>query len=139
MRRDPLPSPAGIVAVTALLIGLHGLALAQHGHPLVGTWSGYWGPNAEERNRVLLLLEYDGDTIGGVINPGPNPVPITSASLEASTWTVVLEGSRVDDDGNTVEYRIEGRIENVTSPVERSLSGDWSQGGVTGDFSVTLN
>ena len=113
-------------------IGLHGLALAQHGHPLVGTWSGY----LQERNRVLLLLEYDGDTI---INPGPNPVPITSASLEASTWTVVLEGSREDENGNTVEYRIEGRIENVTSPVERSISGDWSQGGVTGDFSVTLN
>ena len=88
---------------------------------------------------MLLLLEYDGDTIGGIINPGPNPVPITSASLEASTWTVVLEGSREDENGNTVEYRIEGRIENVTSPVERSISGDWSQGGVTGDFSVTLN
>ena len=90
-----MPNPAGTIAVTALLAGLQGLALAQHGHPLVGTWSGYWGTNAEERNRVLLLLDYDGDTIGGIINPGPNPVPITSATLEASTWTVVLEGSRV--------------------------------------------
>lgn len=130
---------AGIVAITALLVGLQGLALAQHGHPLVGTWSGYWGPNAEERNRVLLLLEYDGENIGGIINPGPNPAPITSASLEASTWTVVLVGSREDEDGNTVEYRIEGRIENVTSPDERSISGEWAQGGVAGDFSVTLN
>ena len=139
MRIGPMHMPSGIVAVTALLIGLPGAAVAQHGHPLVGTWSGYWGPNEAQRNRVLLLLEYDGERIGGIINPGPNPVPITNATLEPSTWTVVLEGSREDSDGNTVEYRIEGRIENVTSPVERSMSGEWSQGGVTGDFSVTLN
>ena len=130
---------ARIAAVTALLAGLQGLALAQHGHPLVGTWSGYWGTNAEERNRVLLLLEYDGENIGGIINPGRNAVPITSASLDAPNWTVVLEGSREDADGNMVNYRIEGRIENVTSPAERSLSGEWVQGDVVGDFSVTLN
>ena len=29
MRRDPLPNPAGIITVTALLAGLQGLALAQ--------------------------------------------------------------------------------------------------------------
>ena len=95
-----------IVFVAALLVGFPGAAVGQHGHPLVGTWSGYWGPNAEERNRVLLLLEYDGERIGGIINPGPNPVPITNASLDAPTWTVVLEGSREDADGNTIEYRI---------------------------------
>ena len=139
MRIGSMHMPAGIVAVTALLVVLTGAAVAQHGHPLVGTWSGYWGPNEAERNRVLLLLEYDGERIGGIINPGPNPVPIMDATLEPSTWTVVLEGSREDSDGNTVEYRIEGRIENVTSPVERSISGEWFQGGVTGDFSVTLN
>ena len=127
------------VAVSALLVCLHGVAAAQHGHPLVGTWSGYWGPNAEERNRVLLLLEYDGERIGGIINPGPNPVPISNATLDAPTWTVVLEGSREDADGNTIVYRIEGRIENVTSPSERSMSGEWVQGNVVGDFSVTLN
>ena len=43
---------------------------------------------------MLLLLEYDGERIGGIINPGPNPVPITNATLEPSTWTVVLEGSQ---------------------------------------------
>lgn len=130
---------ARIAAVAALLVGLQGLVLAQHGHPLVGTWSGYWGTDAEERNRVLLLLEYDGENIGGIINPGRNAVPITSASLDAPTWTVVLEGSGEDADGNTVNYRIEGRIENVTSPEERSLSGEWVQGDVVGEFSVTLN
>ena len=51
--------PVRFATVTALLVGSLGVAIAQHGHPLVGTWSGYWGPYEEERNRVLLLLEYD--------------------------------------------------------------------------------
>ena len=36
---------------------------------------------------------------------------------------------------STIEYR----IENVTSPNERNISGEWVQGDVVGDFSVTLN
>ena len=148
--------PGRFVAFAALLVGLLSVAAAQHGHPLVGTWSGYWGPNDEERNRVLLLLEYDGERIGGIINPGPNPVPITSALLDAPldgrgrscrmgrieaasgayprTPTVTLN--------TELEYRIEiaaGSKIFVTSPSERSISGEWVQGDVVGDFSVTLN
>ena len=129
---------AGLCA-TMTVLSLYGPALGQQGHPLLGTWSGYWGPSAEDRNRVLLLLDYEGDEISGVINPGPSPVTVTSASLDATTWTVVLEGSREDAEGNTVRYLIEGRIENVTSTTERTISGTWTQGDDRGDFEVTLN
>jgi len=112
---------------------------AQHGHPLADTWSGYWGPSAEQRSRILLLLDYDGNEITGVINPGPTPARITRASLDPETWRVVLEGSREASDGSVVLFLIEGRIENVTSPTTRAIAGSWMEGGERGEFRVTLN
>ena len=113
--------------------------IAQQGHPLVGTWSGYWGETPDDKHRVLLLLDYEGDEISGVINPGPNPAPLTNATLDPKTWTVRLEGSRQDDDGNVIRYLIVGRIENVTSSVERSITGTWIEGDASGDFQVVMN
>ena len=130
-------STATVLAAVLVLASLP--APAQHGHPLVGTWSGDWGPSPEQRNRVLLLLEYDGEAVTGVINPGPDPVPLTSASLDPTTWTVVRRGVRPNPEGNVIEYVIEGQIENVTSPTQRTITGIWTQGGTQGDFRVTLN
>ncbi len=129
------------VMLTVSLIALSAPArtLAQHGHPLVGTWSGYWEKNTEQHNRVLILLEYDGDKISGIINPGPSPALITRASLDPETWTVTLEGERQDTDGTVVHYLIEGKIENVTSPDERAITGSWAEGADLGEFLVTLN
>jgi len=132
-RRSTATVLAAVLVVASLPVP------AQHGHPLVGTWSGDWGPSPERRNRVLLLLEYDGEAVTGVINPGPDPVPLTSASLDPATWTVVLRGVRPNPEGNVVEYVIEGKIENVTSPTQRTITGMWTQGGTQGDFRVTLN
>lgn len=138
-RRHLARNSIAIVSLAMLLLGFQGFASAQHGHPLVGTWSGYWGTSADQRNRVLLLLDYDGEAIRGVINPGRNAAPISAASLDASTWTLVLEASREDADGNTIAYRIEGRLENVTTPSARVLSGTWTEGNERGDFRVTFN
>ena len=43
---------------------------AQEGHPLIGTWSGDWGPSATQRNQVLIVMEWKTTTLSGVINPG---------------------------------------------------------------------
>ena len=139
MRTSPLSKLTVMLVVSLLALSAPARALAQHGHPLVGTWSGYWGENAEQRNRVLLLIEYDGQRLSGIINPGRSPVPITEASLDPDTWTVTLEGDRQDADGKVVHYRIEGTIENVTSPVERAIAGSWTEGTAQGEFLVTLN
>ena len=37
-------------------------AFAQEGHPIKGTWVGYWGPTATQ-NRVVIVMDYDGKTI----------------------------------------------------------------------------
>ena len=139
MRTSPFSKLTVMLVVSLLALSAPARTLAQHGHPLVGTWSGYWGENAEQRNRVLLLIEYDGQRLSGIINPGRSPVPITEASLDPDTWTVTLEGDRQDADGKVVHYRIEGTIENVTSPVERAITGSWTEGTDQGEFLVTLN
>ena len=59
--------PAGALCSALALSSL--AALAQHGHPLVGTWSGYWQTETD-RHRVLLLLEYDGEAITGTWTEG---------------------------------------------------------------------
>ena len=49
--------------------------LAQEGHPAKGTWVGYWGPTATQ-NRVMIVIDWDGKNLSGVVNSGRNAVPI---------------------------------------------------------------
>jgi hypothetical protein len=105
-------------------------ALAQFGHPLKGSWSGDWGPNKDQRTRVLLQMQWDGKAITGAINPGPNALPLTAASLDPETWQVHLEAR-----GGIV---IDGKLENIGS-AHRTLSGTWTQAGQKGDFRLLRN
>ena len=129
-----------IRCVTSLSVALMlaAPALAQFGHPLKGTWSGDWGPTKENRTHVLLELNWDGKTITGTINPGPNGVPLQKATLDADTWAVHLEGDGKDASGKTVRYAIDGKLENIGA-YQRVLSGTWTEGGTKGDFKVVRN
>ncbi|PYQ86384.1 MAG: hypothetical protein DMG02_25240 [Acidobacteria bacterium] len=126
---------------TAVLLALVGVALpatAQFGHPLKGTWSGDWGATKDKRTHVVLELNWDGKTITGTINPGPNGVPLQKATLDADTWAVHLEGDGKDASGKTVRYAIDGKLENIGA-YQRVLSGTWTEGGTKGDFKVVRN
>ena len=47
----------------ASVIGLRVLAgAAQEGHPLTGTWSGDWGPGADQRTHITMVMTWDGKT-----------------------------------------------------------------------------
>jgi hypothetical protein len=113
-------------------------ASAQFGHPLKGTWSGDWGASKDKRTRILLQLEWDGKAITGVINPGPNGVPLQKASLDPSNWTVRFEAEGKDSSGTTVRYVIDGKLQNIGA-YQRFITGTWSQGSMKGDFKVTRN
>jgi len=128
------PRRIAALALTLLTVS----ALAQQGHPLVGSWSGDWGTTATERHRVLLLLAYDGEEISGVINPGRASVALTSATLDPATWSVRLEAAASAATGG-LHYLIEGRIENLGSITDRALVGTWTQGGERGDFRLVMN
>jgi hypothetical protein len=116
--------------ILVVFVALIGASLgAQYGHPLKGTWSGDWGPNQDTRHRLLLELDWDGKAITGTINPGPNAVPLKSATLDPSTWTVRLEAEG---------YLVEGKLENLGS-YNRVLSGAWTERGQRGDFRLERN
>ena len=113
-------------------------AAAQYGHPLSGSWSGDWGATKETRNRLLLELDWNGKSVTGTINPGPNAVPLQKASLDPSTWMFRFEAEAKDRSGQSVRYVVEGKLENLGA-YHRVLSGTWSQGGVKGDFRLVRN
>lgn len=122
---------AAIAAATA--------ALAQVGHPVKGSWSGYWGPSATERHRILLLLDWEENEIVGTINPGPNAVAIRQADLDLDTWTLTLEAEMPVDGGRTERFVTTGKLENLGSWTNRRYSGSYTLGKETGSFVVTLN
>ena len=111
--------------------------VAQEGHPLIGTWSGEWGPSAKVRNQVLLILEYKSTVISGVINPGePDEAPLRVATLDSTKWTIHLEADSKDEKGNPVKVTVDGKLENIGS-ANRTLSGTWIRGNTKGDFKLT--
>ena len=112
-------------------------AVAQQGHPLVGVWSGDWGPTAAERHPVVIELTWENTTLSGNINPGEtDAAAIRVGTLNSTNWTVHLEGEGKDEKGNTVRTVIDGQIENLGSP-KRTLSGTWVRGTTKGNFKVT--
>src|SRR2546423_813849 len=83
-------------------------ALAQEGHPLVGSWHGTWGPTPTHRNDVTVVMDWDGKNITGLINPGPDSVKFSKATLDASNWGVHIEADAKDQSGNPVHFIIDG-------------------------------
>jgi hypothetical protein len=110
-------------------------AFAQEGHPLKGTWLGDWGPSKADRNQVVVLMDYDGKQITGQINPGPNAVPIKTATLDPKGWTVHLEADGKNAAGQPVHYVIDGKIENL-GLYNRAIAGTWNHDDVKGDFRI---
>ena len=128
-------------------------ALAQEGHPAKGTWVGYWGPTATE-NRLMIVMDYDGRNLTGVVNPGANAIPIKLARLDITpgkppakpgepvgepTFKMHIEADTKDAKGNSISIVADGTMQEVGLP-GRSMVGTWSQtsGGKTekGDFRV---
>ena len=123
--------------VFALLIAAASCAsaLAQEGHPLVGTWSGDWGPSATHRNQVTIVLNWDGKNVTGIINPGPDVIPIKVVTLDSTKWTVHLEADAKDAKGNPVRFIADGKLDDILS-YRRTLTGSWSHGNVKGNFKL---
>ena len=124
-----------VVGILALL--LTPAAVAQQGHPLVGVWSGDWGPTATERHPLVVEMTWQNTTLGGNINPGETgAAAIKVGRLDSTNWTVHLEGEGKDERGNPLRIVVDGKLENLGSP-KRTLSGTWLRGSTKGNFKLT--
>ncbi len=108
---------------------------AQEGHPIEGSWIGEWESNDEHGEFVLVVLDWDGESITGVINPGTHDIPITQATLDPSDWSVRFEADAEVDESRTLSYVIEGRIEDLELP-NRVILGTWQHDEGRGAFQI---
>lgn len=119
----------GLTIYMGLFMGLGmlaGSATAQEGHPLKGSWIGEWSGNTALGEFVLVVMDWNGEEVTGMINPGTDNLEIDSVELDPSDWSVEI---KADD------YTIEATIENLELP-SRSLVGTWRSSGGRGDFEI---
>jgi hypothetical protein len=110
-------------------------ALAQEGHPLTGTWSGDWGPGTTQRTHITMVMTWDGKTVSGTINPGPDAVAVPAIALDVTNWTIRFEAEAKGASG-PVRISAEGRLDDLASS-HRTITGRWQQGTTKGDFKLT--
>jgi hypothetical protein len=124
----------GVTAAAAL--ASMSFAVAQEGHPLKGSWIGKWESNEVHGDDILLVLDWDGKSITGMINPGTDNIPVADAALDPNDWIVTIEADAKDKSGAAVHYTIEGKIENLELP-NRVLVGTWKSQRGSGAFEIS--
>ncbi|MEX2367705.1 MAG: hypothetical protein WD601_13975 [Pseudohongiellaceae bacterium] len=115
-----------------LILCFQGPALAQEGFPLDGTWRGEWGRPGGDMTLVVMVMQWDGSSINGIINPGRNSVPIDNATLDATDWRVHIEA--VSGEGEP--FVIDATLENIGS-YTRTITGTWTMAGTEYAFQMT--
>jgi hypothetical protein len=128
-------------AVTCLAVAEREGA-AQEGHPLAGTWYGDYGSGNQKRD-LTVVMKWDGRTVTGLINPGPNSSPLKSATLDITPGKPAPEGQssttgtppifhvRFEVDG----IQFEGTIQNPVAG-NRRITGTWTRAGEKGTFQI---
>jgi hypothetical protein len=111
-------------------------ASSQEGHPLKGSWLGTWAGNETHGDIILVVLDWDGASVTGMINPGTDNMALTKATLEPEGWVVTLEADARDRSGAAIHYVIEGKIENLELS-NRSVIGSWRSERGEGAFEMS--
>jgi hypothetical protein len=96
---------------------------------LSGRWTGNWGPTPSHRHAVTLELKWDGKTLKGTINPGPNGFKLQNTSFIPDTGAIHMEvdaGSM----GKRLHYFIDAKVEDGI------LIGKWHHTKLEGDFKL---
>jgi hypothetical protein len=107
------------------------VALNAADDPLGGTWTGDWGPSAMDRNQVTVELKWDGKTLTGTVNPGPNAIELKKATFDPKTNAVHFEADTANRRGNPIHYVIDGKVDAKT------MTGTWNHDNRNGDFKIT--
>ena len=155
---------ARLVCLLTIVAWLPVAASAQEGHPLTGTWYGDFGTTPNQRNDLTVVMSWDGKAAGGIVNPGPNAVPLRVARLDTKlgtpgrqavparggdpagagvaplppTFLVHFEVDARNKAGGTDRFVFEGQIENPVAG-NRTIVGTWTCGATKGDFRLRRN
>ena len=114
-------------------------AAAQEGHPLRGSWIGTWAGNKIHGPDVVVVMNWDGKNISGIINPGPDVIPMKVATLDSTKWTVHLEYDLKDKSGKPVPFIVDAKLQNASSRTNRMLVGTFTHGSTKGDFKIKMD
>ena len=106
-------------------------AYSGHGHPVKGSFVGEWGRDGNTQSGLMIVMDWDGESITGTVNPGPQSVPITQAALNLNDWTVHIESGT-----GAARVVLDGKFENLTW-LARSLIGTYTRGNESGTFKIT--
>jgi hypothetical protein len=124
------------VTLSAFLIatffaGSASLLQAQEGHPFDGTWRGELNRNGESLP-VVVIMDYDGDNITGMINPGRNSYRFSEAEHDAPNWRVTVNTE--NRQGEAVMFT--GVMHEIGAR-NRYIEGSWNQAGMEYAFRIT--
>ena len=111
-------------------------ARAQEGHPMGGSWVGDYGPNKDQRTRVVVVMDWTGKDLTVTINPGPNAIKAKTVRVNPTDWSLHVEADGKDAKGQPVAFVIDGKIDDLGT-YNRSIIGTWNVGATKGDFSIT--
>ena len=100
------------------------VAVAQEGFPLDGTWRGERQAAGETPATVVMIMQWDGQKVTGVINPGPKAIPIADAKLIPDGWRVTVAATTAS--GESIAF--DGTLADLGA-YNRSISGTWTEGG----------
>ena len=120
-----------VFLATFLLMGVSITAMNAADDPLTGTWIGDWGPTPTHRNQATVELKWDGKTLSGTVNPGPNRVELQKATFDPQSGAIHMEADATSRRGSQVHYMIDGKVEGNT------MTGSWSHDNRKGDFKIT--
>lgn len=125
----------------ALCVGLATIQAteAQHGHPLVGSWTGYLVSELDVSRRILVVMDYNGSRISGRIHAGSERASIIEAVLDPNTWRISIVAVWEDPNSDGRRIQLVGTLDNVSAVASRTYSGIWHESGTTGQFQLTLN
>jgi len=128
---------AFIIILTLFVAGLTANVplVAQEGYPLKGSWVGEWGPAKTHSDDLLMVLNWDGKVITGMVNPGTDNMSLKSASLTPEGWVVKFEFDGKDEKGAALTYTLDGKLENIAF-ANRSITGTWKNQRESGKFKL---
>lgn len=113
---------AGLLLVASVAAG------AQEGFPLDGTWRGERQATGESPLTLVIVMQWDGKQVTGIVNPGRQQLQLSDAQLVPDGWRVTLATKNAK--GEAVSF--EGAIQDLGS-YQRHIVGKWTEGGRTYD------